>query len=307
MTRTEAHADPAKQGDEILVVAIGEVLWDVFPSGPRFGGAPANFACAMAGLAPDFTVEMVSAVGDDDLGRDAIASLQQQGVGTRAVTQNKQVTGQVHVSLDDQGVASYEFAEDCAWDNLLWSERLNTLANQSDVVCFGTLGQRSDASKSTIQQFVRSSSSDCLRVFDINLRPPYYSEAVIRESLEIANVLKLNDDELPLLASLLNIEGNPRELLAQIAEIVGLDLIALTRGEKGAMIFKYGEISDSPGVPASVVDTVGAGDAFTAAMIVGLLEGHDIATINHKACEVAAFVCSQPGATPSMPPRFRSH
>ena len=306
MTRSGSRV-AADANRDTSVVAIGEVLWDVFPSGPRFGGAPANFACAIAGLAPNnVSVAMVSAVGNESLGDDAIESLKRQNVETKSVTRQRQQTGQVHISLDDNGVASYRFAEDCAWDNLVWSDKLAELAKQTDVVCFGTLGQRSEVSKATIQQFVRTTPSDCLRIFDINLRPPFYTEAVIRESLEIANVLKLNDDELPLLAELLAIQGDEQELVAQIADAASLDVIALTRGENGALIFKDGQTSECAGVATEVVDTVGAGDAFTAAMVVGLLAGTHIDSINRHACEVAAFVCSQSGATPRMPARFTS-
>lgn len=305
MPQTQPHTGSAGHRRKSLVVAIGEVLWDIFPSGPRFGGAPANFACAAAGLTGGITsVEMVSAVGNDTLGQDAIKALQRQRVGTKSVARKEQQTGQVHISLDAKGVASYEFADDCAWDNLTWSDQLKALAMQTDVVCFGTLGQRTSISKSTIQQFVRSTASDCLRIFDINLRPPFYSEAVIRESLEIANVLKLNDDELPLVAKLLEVDGNEQEQVAKIADAANVDIVALTRGENGALLFKDGRFADSPGVATEVVDTVGAGDAYTAAMAVRLLAGTDIDSINQEACEVAAFVCSQSGATPTMPNRF---
>lgn len=305
MTQIRNRIDPAERAPEILVTAIGEVLWDVFPSGPRFGGAPANFACAVAGLAArKVSVAIVSAVGNDDLGQQAIHALQRQGVATTSVTANEHQTGQVNVALDQNGVASYEFVADCAWDNLTWTDELQAVAEKTDVVCFGTLGQRSTASKDTIQRFVRATASDCLRIFDINLRPPYYSETVIRESLAIANVLKLNEDELPFLAGLLNVDGSEQERVIGIAEIAGLDVLALTRGENGALIYRDGLLSDFRGVDTEVVDTVGAGDAFTAAMVVGLLAGKEIDAINREACEVAAFVCSQTGATPVMPSRF---
>jgi len=290
-------------GRKNVVAAIGEVLWDVFPTGPRLGGAPANFACAMAGLA-NVSVEMISAVGKDELGVDSIKLLKSQNVGTKLVARLEQPTGQVNISLDPQGVASYEFVDDCAWDNVAWSESLSVFAKQTDVVCFGSLGQRTEVSRNTIQRFVRSTASDCLRIFDINLRPPFYSTDVIRESLEIANMLKLNDEELTFLAELFELQGNEQELVAQIADVADLHLIAMTRGENGAMIFKDGKITDCVGVTTEVVDTVGAGDAYTAAMIAGLLAGNDIEAINQNACQVAAFVCSQAGATPVIPTKF---
>ena len=316
-SQASSRSQARSRSQPFTIVAIGEVLWDVFPTGPRFGGAPANFACAVSGVARDSaTVEMVSGVGKDALGAKAIESLRGQNVGTQFVSQLEQQTGQVLISLDEQGVATYEFAEDCAWDNMAWSNDLSTLAEAADVVCYGTLGQREEVSRATIQDFVRATKpafADCLRVFDVNLRPPFYSDAVIWESLKLANVLKLNDEELPLLADLLGVadveactsaelaEGG---LLGKIANAAELDVVALTRGSNGAMIFKNGETSDFAGIETEVADTVGAGDAFTAAMVVGLLREEPIDVINRRACEVAAFVCSQPGATPKLPTRF---
>ena len=287
-----------------IVVGLGEVLWDVFPDGPRFGGAPANFACHAAQLGAD--ARMASAVGNDELGNKALKALQEKQVKTDCVRQMPYPTGTVTVQLDEAGKASYEFAEDTAWDHLEWSEDLANLAKQSSAVCFGTLGQRSETSRKTIQRFVKAVPAETsLRVFDINLRPPFYTEEIILESLRLANVLKLNDDELPILAKLCELSGTDVEIMRELSQRYGLRLVALTRGNRGAVLCRDGKVSESAGVETNVVDTVGAGDSFTAALVTGLLEDRELDEINKAACKIAAYVCSQPGATPRIPDHLK--
>ena len=289
------------------VIGIGEILWDVFPDGPRFGGAPANFACSVAELARDrIDVYVAGAVGGDDLGQRAIEALRLHGVQTSHVSIVDRSTGQVRVTLDAAGRASYEFAADAAWDNLAWSNGLEQLAARADAVCFSTLGQRSEISRQTIQRFVQATSAACLCVLDINLRPPFWNEEILFQSLQLANVLKLNDAELSILAGMLHWRGEDLELLQRLVDRFSLQLVALTRGAAGAtLLSKSGEQSDLPGQPTIVVDTVGAGDSFTAVLVIGLLSGHPLAKINAWGNRVAAFVSSQPGATPHIPHYLR--
>ncbi|WP_372895403.1 carbohydrate kinase [Stieleria sp.] len=284
------------------VVGIGEILWDVFPDGPRFGGAPANFSCSTSELSRGAAaVSMVSAVGEDDLGRKAIESLKQRGVDTSVLQVNQHATGKVDVQLDDDGKASYHFADDSAWDHLVWNNALGKVAAQCDAVCFGTLGQRSETSRRTINQFVQATPESALRILDVNLREPFYDDSVIQQSLALANVLKLNDDELPLLARINGLSGDDVDVMRQLAARHQLRYVALTRGADGAAIVSDNEVSDLPGIPTEVADTVGAGDAFTAAITLGLLGGQDIDTVNRNAIAVASYVCSQPGATMTFP------
>lgn len=287
-----------------IVVGLGETLWDVFPDGARFGGAPANVACHAAQLGAN--AAMVSAVGRDELGAKAIESLQDKGVDTSHVAESKFPTGTVTVQLDQAGKASYVFAMDTAWDHLEWSEDLETLAAKTQAVCFGTLGQRSEISLGTIHQFVKATPTNALRVYDINLRPPFYADAVILGSLAIANVLKLNDDELPILAKFCGLSGTEDKIIKALMERYQIDLIALTRGKHGAVLCRGNERSECPGFPTTVADTVGAGDSFTAALIMGLLNHYPLDAINERASKIAAFVCSQPGATPELPPDLKS-
>lgn len=287
------------------VVGLGEILWDVFPDGPRFGGAPANFACHAAQLGAN--AQMVSAVGQDELGQRAIETLQKKNVGTSSIAKINFPTGTVNVQLDKAGKASYQFARDTAWDHLEWSDDLKALAQQTQAVCFGTLGQRSEPSRTVIRSFVESTPKDsALRIFDINLRPPFYSDAIIIESLSIANVLKLNDDELPILAKICGLSGAEIELIKAISQKFRLRLVALTRGNQGAILCQGQEVSEFPGITTKVADTVGAGDSFTAVLAMGLLNGDPLEAINEKACKIAAYVCSQPGATPPLPNHLKS-
>lgn len=285
------------------VVGIGEILWDLFSDGPRFGGAPANFACSAAELARDrIDVYTAGGVGADDLGGRAIEALHAHGVDTSCVAMVDCPTGQVLVELDAAGGASYAFAANAAWDDFAWSEELQKLAARADAVCFSTLGQRSGLSRQTVQRFVRATPAKCLRVLDINLRPPFWNEAVVLQSLQLANVLKVNDAELSVLADVLGWRGADHELLQQLVDRFSLQVVALTRGSAGALLLsESGESSDLPGQPTVVADTVGAGDSFAAALVVGLLSGLPLATINAWGNRVAAFVSSQPGATPHFP------
>ncbi len=290
-----------------VIVGLGEVLWDMFPDGPRFGGAPTNFVCSAAGLGRgQFEVMLASAIGHDELGRLAVAELTDHQVNIATVARVNYRTGQVNVTLDEHGHASYEFAANTAWDHLPWTNELEQLATRTNVVCFGTLAQRSDQSQRTIRQFVASTPPSCLRLLDINLRSPFWNQDVILQSLAQAGALKLNDSELPEIASLLQLRGSNEAVLAQIMERYSLKVIALTRGANGSLLLRdSGERSDLAGQSVHVVDTVGAGDAFTAALALGVLRGHRLDAVHHWASDVAAFVCTQAGATPRLPASLR--
>ncbi|MBL8815512.1 MAG: hypothetical protein JNL58_05750 [Planctomyces sp.] len=292
--------------EPLRIAGLGEILWDIFPDGPRFGGAPSNFSCSTAELALDAAkVFIASAVGNDPLGNNALTELQTHRVNTVCVQTNDRDTGQVHVKLDQGGSAHYQFAEDSAWDYLQWDESLAQLAGQCNAVCFGTLGQRHSISAKTILRFVDSVSNDALRVLDVNLRYPYVSNTVIENSLSRANVLKLNNEELPRVASLIGATGSELQMMEALANHFRLHTIALTRGPAGAVILSGDELSDLPGVSVDVVDTVGAGDAFTAAMTLGLLRGNSLEKINMGAIAAAAWACVNSGGTMAFPEHIR--
>ena len=288
-----------------VIVGLGEVLWDVYPDGAHFGGAPANFACHSASLGAD--AWMVSAVGTDALGDRALAALGERHVQCHHVQRDAMhPTGQVHVTLDAARQPRYEIALDTAWDHIAWTGALAAFAARSDAVCFGTLAQRSPVSRATIRHFVEAAPASALRVFDVNLRQAFHDAGTIEESLRLASAVKLNDEELPIVAASCGIRGRtPRETLRELMVRYDLRLAALTRGPRGALLMNdRGE--DECGAPSlTAVDTVGAGDAFTATLVSGFLRGLPLAEINVHANAVASFVCSQAGATPPLPDHLR--
>ena len=285
----------------LVIAGIGEVLWDVYPDAARFGGAPANFACHAAALGAD--AWMASAVGVDELGNRALNTLKSAGVQCETVARDgEHDTGQVLVTLDSSGQASYRVADDSAWDHLQWSASLESPAERCDAVCFGTLGQRSPRSRATIQRFVSATPQRALRMFDVNLRQHFFDRETIATSLEIASAVKLNEAELPKVAELCQIAGRtPRQLLRRLVERYELRLAALTCGAAGALLIAGDEESARPAVPVKVVDTVGAGDAFTATLVADFLGALPLGEVNRHANAVASFVCSQPGAVMKLP------
>ncbi len=286
------------------IAGIGEILWDVFPDGEQFGGAPANFACRCSALGARSFV--ISCIGDDARGERAVEFLQNHDVDTSALAvSNTYETGTVIVSLDSAGQPSYEIKEGVAWDHLPFSENLDAIATVLDAVCFGTLGQRSATSRKTIQKFLAATPLRCLRVYDINLRESYFTEDVIRASLDLANVLKLNDEELQIIALMHHLEGSDEAIIRSLLKEYDLKLIALTRGNRGSLIMTPDAVSDVDGVDVTIADTVGAGDAFTAAMITGYLANWSLDKINQFANRVAAFVCSKFGAVPELTEAIR--
>ena len=288
-----------------VIVGLGEVLWDLYPDAAHFGGAPANFASHAASLGAE--AWMVSAVGADELGARALDSLRERGVHCVHLVQDlHHATGRVLVTLNAAGQASYEFAADTAWDHLAWSDGLAALAARCDAVCFGTLGQRSPVSRETIRRFLQATPRPALRVFDVNLRQRFYDQETIHTSLQLASALKLNDEELPIVAELCGLRATtPRAMLHELLTRYELRLAALTRGPHGSLLIATDAEDECPAPPTVAVDTVGAGDAFTATLVTGFLRGRPLAEINRHANAVAAFVCSQNGATPPLPDHLR--
>jgi fructokinase len=300
-------AEPSRETERPVVVGIGEVLWDMLPAGKQLGGAPANFAYHAAALGAEGVV--VSRVGDDAPGREILDRLDTLGLPRDHVgVDAAHATGAVDVHVADGGLPRYVIHEDAAWDFLPTTPALLALAARADVVCFGTLAQRSPMTRATVRAFLDAARPDCLRVFDINLRRHYHSPQLVRDALGRSDVLKLNDEELPTVAAMLGLppaDSDPQTLARIAGAAPSLKLIALTRGPHGSLLHTRGRTSDHPGVPpARIADTVGAGDAFTAAVVTGLLRGVDLDAINDFANHLASYVCTQSGATPPIPPEL---
>jgi|SRR5579862_4644025 len=289
---------------EFTVLGLGEVLWDLLPTGPQLGGAPTNFAYHASILGARAMV--VTRVGNDDLGRAALDRFK----GMRLPTESVQVdpsrpTGTVTVTLNEKGVAQYVFADDSAWDDLAVTDSAVAAASAVHAVCFGTLGQRTERSRKVIQHLVAAAPAGALKVFDVNLRLNFYSRDVIEQSMRLANVLKINDEELRVLTSMFSLQGNVRQRIEWFAYSFGFKTVVLTRGADGSLIHHDGRWSEMPPRPIRVLDTVGAGDAFAAGLAMGLLNGMELGELHHVAAEMARYVCSQCGGTPSMPDAFR--
>jgi fructokinase len=286
------------------IAGVGEVLWDVFPEGEKFGGAPANFTCHCSSLGADAYV--ISCLGGDQRGKRALGFLRSHGINLTGLTvDGAYETGVVLVTVDENGKPEYEIKEGVAWDHIPWNDELARIASAMDAVCFGSLCQRHQLSRSAIRRFVSATPSHCMRVFDVNLRQQFYSHDIIRESLELADVLKLNDEELPVVARVFGIQGSDEHILDNLIHECSLKLIALTRGEQGAVMVTETETSALPAPDVEVVNTVGAGDCFTAAMVMGFLAGKPLNEINENANRLAAFVCTQAGAVPALPEELR--
>jgi fructokinase len=288
---------------KFVLVGLGEVLWDILPSDMQLGGAPANFACHAQALGAEAFV--ASGVGADEPGRKILQRLSMLGLNIDyVVSDSTHPTGTVSVKIDLEGNPAFVIPENVAWDFLPLTPQWSELAGRTDAVCFGSLAQRSELSRATIRTFLDKASSYALRIFDVNLRAPFFSREVIDVSLHLANVLKLNIDELPVVSRMLSIDGNDAELLRELLHRYDLRLIALTKGQEGSVLYSRGRQSIHHGYPVETVDSVGAGDAFTAAVALGMLKGYELDRINDSANRLAAFVCSQSGATPSLPEEF---
>lgn len=289
-----------------VIVGIGEILWDVFESGKKLGGAPANFAFHATQLGARGVA--VSAIGNDALGDEIASALEKKQICSD-LQRVEYATGTVKISLDANGIADYVFPKNTAWDNLKFSDSLKALARETDAVCFGTLAQRAQRSRTTIRAFLDSMPPKALRVFDVNLRQDFYSEALVRESLAFANILKINENELETLSAFFI--GKTGDRFSEKCErfcatlfvaFPHLRFIALTCGAQGSYVFsRDGKNSFVPASPeAKIVDTVGAGDSFTAAFTVAILAEKPLAEAHRLAEKVAESVCSRAGAMPEI-------
>ena len=288
-----------------LVVAIGAVLWDVFPDGDRLGGAPANFAVHAKALGAQSA--MVSCVGDDGRGKAAIEILGGRGVATDAIQVDPcRPTGTVPVTLSN-GQPSYNIVEDVAWDAIVWHAELAVLAQSAHAICFGTLDQRQNGSRQTIQKFLDATSPNCLRVLDVNFRQHYHGQDVVLASLKRADVLKLNDEEIPLLREYVGGDQDDDAFLWAVWQQFDLRCIVLTLGAKGCRIVSDYGIFDVAGEKTTVENTVGAGDAFAAAFVLNWLKGADLQVCAQHANAVGGFVTTQDSGMPELPAHFRIH
>ena len=284
----------------LLVVGMGEALWDMLPEGRKLGGAPANFAYHVSQFGLDSRV--VSAVGDDELGNEILANFAEKQLDCQ-IEKVAYPTGTVQVTLDEKGVPCYEIKEGVAWDNIPYTPALENLAKQTHAVCFGSLAQRNAVSRETINRFIDQMPEDenVLKIFDINLRQHFYSKELIEASLKKSNVLKIHDEELVVVGEMfgfadIDFQDKCWILLAKY----NLKMLILTCGTEGSYVFTPGEVSFLETPQVQVADTVGAGDSFTGAFVAAILSGKTVKDAHRLAVDVSAFVCTQNGAMPEL-------
>lgn len=286
------------------VVGLGEALWDVLPEGRKIGGAPANFAYHIS--QQGFNSKVVSAIGDDELGHELLEQFDENGLNY-LVEKVDFPTGTVDVELDDDGMPLYNIRKGVAWDNIPFTPELEELAKQTQVVCFGSLAQRSEVTRSTIYKFLNTmpKGEGYYRVFDVNLRQHYFTKETLCSSMEQCNIMKINDEELVAISRKFGYPGIDLQdkcwiLLAKY----NLEMLILTCGINGSYVFTPGKMSFVATPRVKVVDTVGAGDSFMATFITSLLRGDDIRSAHRRAADVSAYVCTQSGAMPKIPAKI---
>ena len=286
------------------VVGLGEVLWDVLPEGKKLGGAPANFAYhAGQFLGQDETIA-ISALGEDKLAEETIEALGEHGLNC-LLPRVPYPTGTVQVTLAEGGIPTYDIKENVAWDNIPFNEEIQEVARDCRAVCFGSLAQRNIVSRTTIQKFLDATPGDCLKIFDINLRQQFYTKEIIQESIRHCNILKINDEELVLIGRMFGYPGLDIENKCWL--ILGkydLDMLVLTCGTNGSYVFTRGQMSFQETPKVEVADTVGAGDSFTGSFCAAILNGKPVTEAHELAVKVSAYVCTQNGAMPTLPPNL---
>jgi len=279
------------------IIGIGELLWDVLPEGKKLGGAPCNFVYHAQQQGAKGTA--LSAIGDDNNGKEILKLLKAKNISSELIQVNEKPTGTVDIKLNESGIPEYTIHENVAWDFIRFNEDIEQRVTEADVICFGSLAQRNTSSRETIEKILKCCREDTLIVYDINLRQNFYSKEIIEKSMQLCNVLKLNEDELPVVCDLLGVHAETEEF--QILDLIkeyNLKLAAYTKGSEGSLLMTPSDKSYIPTPKVEVKDTVGAGDSFTAAMIVGFAKGNSLKDIHQKAVEISAFVCTQDGAMP---------
>ena len=283
-----------------IIVGLGEVLYDVLPQGAKLGGAPANFAYHASQFG--YEAVAVSAVGNDALGDQALKTFDENGL-KYIIPRVPYPTGTVNVKLDAEGVPTYTFTPNVAWDHSPFTPEMQEVAKNACAVCFGSLAQRSGESRESIMKFLESTPKDCLKIFDINLRGTFYDKETIQNGLRHCDILKINDEELIIVGRLFGYPGlDIEEKCRLIMKRYNLKMVVLTCGTNGSYVFAPNDFKSFRETPkVEVADTVGAGDSFTGSFTASILSGKSIEEAHALAVKVSAFVCTQKGAMPKLP------
>ena len=287
--------------DKRYVVGLGEALWDVLPEGKKLGGAPANFAYHAGQFLGSDNAIAISALGEDKLAEETIQALNEHGL-QYLMPRVPYPTGTVQVTLNEEGIPTYDIKENVAWDNIPFTPEIEDIAANCRAVCYGSLAQRNVVSRENIQRFLDATPSDCMKIFDINLRQQFYNKEIIQQSMRRCNILKINDEELVTIGRMFGYPGLDIENKCWL--ILGkydLDMLVLTCGTNGSYVFTRGQMSFQETPKVEVADTVGAGDSFTGSFCAAILAGKPVTEAHELAVKVSAYVCTQNGAMPILP------
>lgn len=283
----------------LRVLSFGEVLWDIINGNPYIGGAPFNLAAHLSRMGVEST--FVSAVGEDDLGNKALEHAHRYGIETDFIRVHPELpTGTVAVTLNDKGVPDFVIHENTAWDAIvLRDDQLEELTSFRFVAFyFGTLAQRSRQNRETLKALLSRVRPSHV-FYDVNLRQHHYTKEWIMDSLTASSIVKCNDEEARRLSMLLFNHELDQEAFAQrMSRAFDVATVCITRGDKGAAVYHHGTFRAVPGIKVEVVDTVGAGDAFSAGFLYACLSGRDMYAATRFAAKVGAFVASRAGAVP---------
>ncbi|WP_298782328.1 carbohydrate kinase [uncultured Polaribacter sp.] len=279
------------------ITCFGEVLWDVFPNHEKIGGAPLNVANRLRSFKNN--VSIISRVGADEKGDRILEMFKENGVDVRGVQVDEQYkTGKVKVILNEKGSASYDIMFPRAWDKIELTDVSKTITEKSDAFIFGSLVARDDMSRNVLFELLKLAT---YKIFDVNLRPPYYTIDVLKELMDYADFIKFNDDEIFEIGKELNSNTQSLEQnILFIAKETNTKIICVTKGRHGAILYYNDQFYYNSGYKIQVVDTVGAGDSFLASIVNQLLKGIPPQKALNFACAVGAIVASSEGANPEI-------
>ena len=278
------------------IVCFGEVLWDVLPTGKQPGGAPFNVAVHLHQLGQ--SVDLISRVGDDDLGAELLAFIESKGLSTDLVQRGKtHLTGVVKANVDDANEVTYKIVQPVAWDYIQYDAALETHVRQADMLVFGSLAARQGATRETLYRLLEHAR---FKVFDVNMRPPHYTKGVVKYLLEKADLVKMNHHELAEIMAWFSEETEEAAAVQWLASRFNLQAVCVTKGADGAILWTNNQLYRAPGVAVTVRDTIGSGDAFLAALLKGWQAGQEPGECLRFACATGALVATHQGATPDF-------
>lgn len=276
------------------IICFGEMLWDILPTGKQPGGAPMNVAVHLKNLGHN--PQMISRIGNDELGKELLAFITEKGLSTGLIQQGEtHLTGVVKANVSDKNEVTYKIVQPVAWDYIQYNDALGDAVASADVFVYGSLSARSAISAETLFRLLKKAS---FKIFDVNLRSPHYDQPTLERLLSEANMVKMNANELALLSSWYAPNADEETAIIELTTRFDLQTICVTKGEHGAVLWTKGQFYQTSGFQVEVKDTIGSGDSFLAALLTCLLDGQSPADSLQFACAMGSLVATYRGATP---------